>query len=365
VRTILHIGMPKTGTTALQQCLQASRAALLAQGLLYPENPPGCPFNNHRMLLFGFVPFAALPRHVRRHARYRPETLQADYRAFLDHLGAQVAAARPPAVLLSSESLFRRLDAGGRRSLGAALAPLGEVTVAAYLRRPSDYFLSSLQQRLKQSADLGALRVPSARRVLESYARGFGRDALRPRVYDRRLLEGGDIVRDFFAAHLPALAAAAAALVPERTVNASASAEAMDIQRRYRQAFHPGADDVSTDDSTGLMRALRRAELAAGAAKPRLRPEIAERLDYARADPLWLRDAWGLVFPDFDYARLARRRWLWLPRLPQRPRALGDLVTLDPAMRRALLEAVRRSRWAKADPARRPWLDGLLREPAA
>ena len=369
MRTVLHIGMPKTGSTALQDCLRAARPALAARGVLYPENPPGCPFNNHRLLLFGFLAHRDLPRHVRKHRQYVPATIAAEYAAFRAHLAAEVAAARPEMLVLSSESLFRPLDARGRAALAAALAPFGPTTVAVYLRRPSDYYLSALQQRLKSAHSVTAPRVQSPLRVLAGYASAYGPAALAPRVYDRSLLAESDIVADFLAAYLPEAGLAAAALPHGRRTNETVSAEAMDLMRRFRLAFHADEEDVPSPAGTLLLRALGRADRALGAARPRLRPEIAEAIDYARPDALRLRDAYGLVFPGLDYDRLARvrpgrtlaplLRGLW------RPWRLEEVVAIDPAMRTALLERLARSRWAAADPARARWIAGLMRAPAA
>ena len=211
-------------------------------------------------------------------------------------------------------------------------------------------------------------RVQSPVRVLESYAAAFGAAALRPRVYDRAQLAQGDIVADFLAAHLPERAIDPAALTRPANANESVSAEAMDLMRRFRLAFHRRADDVATADSAQLLRTLRRADAAVGAQRPRLRPEIAEMIDYARADPLALRDAYGLVFPDLDYRRLERGgtgRATWpLLRALWRPWRLEELVAIDPGVRRALLDRLARSRWAGADPDRARWVGEILRDPA-
>lgn len=364
MKTILHIGMPKTGTTALQDCLRASRDALADRGVLYPQNPPGCRFNNHRMLVFGFLPFDALPRHILSHPGYTRENYLAKYAEFLDGLYAQAEASRPGTMILSSETLFRTLDRHRAARLREGLAPLGgDVSVVAYLRRPSEQYLSNLQQRLRQSADLRLLKPPILFRHLQSYARAFGRDALHARVYSRDMLRNGDIVDDFLATCLPAAAIDTTRLTRKAGVNSSVSAEAMDLLRRYRLAFHPGADDVATRDSTRLVQALRRAGQAIGAPKPRLRPEVADFLDYSFSDPLRLRDAFGIVFPRLDYARLERRRFPWLPRLPRRPRQLSEIVLIDRELRRAMLAELRTSQWAAAAPGRIPWIDALLREP--
>jgi hypothetical protein len=360
--------MPKTGSTALQECLRASDAALAAKGALYPSNPPGCPFNNHRLLLFGFTPHAKLPRHVLKHAGYTAANMAEKYAEFRAHLAAQVAARRPEALVLSSESLFRRLDARARESLSAAVAEFGETVVAVYLRRPSDYYLSALQQRLKNGHVVIPPRVQSPCAVLDGYVRAFGGRAVRPRVYHRDLLKDGDVVADFLAAHLADRGIDPATLARRGAANVSVSAEAMDLMRGYRAAFHPRADNVSTPDSGRLLRALGLAEAAIGPARPRLKPAVAEAIDYARDDPLRLRDAYGLVFPGLDYDRLARRgrfatrgigavlRALW------RPWRLDEVVEIDPARRRALVAALAETRWGcDADPARARWLADAAR----
>ncbi len=368
MKTTLHIGMPKTGSTALQGCLAASRGPLAARDVLYPDNPPGCPFNNHRMLIFGFTRFADLPRHVRKYPVYTAENMGAHYAAFLEHLRQQVAKTQPAHLVLSSETLYRRLGLQARRSLGAALAGLGEPpTVAVYLRRPSSYYLSALQQRLKNAHRVIPPRVQSPVAVLASYAAAFGPTAVRPRVYDRGLLAGGDIVTDFLAAHLGDSSLATDDLVRGQDANETVSAESMDLLRRYRLAFHPRADNVATPDSARLLRALQRADRQVGTRRPALRPEIAEAIDYARRDPLRLRDAHGLVFPGLDYRRLERGlptrgvdallRALW------RPWRLEEIVAIDAGLRRAILARLANSRWARAEPARGAWIADLLADP--
>lgn len=363
MKTILHIGMPKTGSTALQECLRASRDQLAANGVLYPANPPGCPFNNHRMLVFGFTPYQRLPRHILRYASYTEDNIAEKYREFLDGVAQQVQSQRPAVTILSSETLFRSLRPEARRSLVEALEPLGdEVRVAVYLRRPSEFYLSNIQQILKQSHDLGWLRVRATFDPVRTYAETFGRDAVAVRTYARNALVDGDIVADFLANHVTERPIDATGLRRGRNQNETVSAESMDLLRRHRLAFHANANNVSKIDSTQLVGELRRCEKGAGAQKPRLRPEIADAIDYSRNDPLRLRDAYGVIFPGLDYRRLERRPMRWLPRLPRRPKSLSELIFIDTAVQRDILSRLRSSRWAKAEPARVSWIDGLMRE---
>lgn len=362
MQTVLHIGMPKTGSTVLQDRLRASPEALRAHGLLYPANPPGVRFNNHRLLLLGFTAFEDLPRHMLKGDLQGPEALPGAYAAFRAHLAAQVAEARPERVILSSETLFRRLRRKDRAALREALAPYGPVTMAAYLRRPSAYYLSALQQHLKASHKVAAPRALPILRVLDAYRRAFGPEAVRPRIYDRAQLVEGDITADFLAVHLSGSGLAAGDLAQGRRSNETLSAEAMDVLRGFREAFHGAWDNVPSEDTRTLLRTLARIDAALGAPRPRLRPEIAESIDYARPDPLTLRDDWGLTFPGIDYDRLARgfhnRGIPALLRDRLRPWRLDEIALIDRDLQQRLLARLARSRWGWL-PARALWIAGL------
>jgi hypothetical protein len=359
--------MPKTGSTALQGCLQTSRARLAGRGILYPENPTGCAFNNHRMLILGFVNFEKLPRHVRRYPEITKANVSEKYTEFIDCIGDQIARDRPECLVISSETLFRRLGIKARRSLLRALEPsAGSFVVAVYLRRPSEYYLSNLQQRLKHSYNIGRILLPSSYGVLQSYASTFGRDMIRPRIYDRGHLYNGDIVGDFFRYYMAEFAVDVESLERGHSNNETVSAESMDLLRRYRKDFHAGSDNVIAEDSAALVRLLRRTDKLVGAPKPRLRPEIADMIDYSRIDPLRLRDEYDVVFPDLDYRRFERRaRVPWILAVkPWKDWRLSDLVSIDRPIQREILRSILRSGWAKADPDRRPWVDERLRDPA-
>jgi hypothetical protein len=110
-----------------------------------------------------------------------------------------------------------------------------------------------------------------------------------------------------------------------------------------------------------LRRTLREADAAVGAPRPRLRPGIAEQVDHASDEPLWLRDARGLVFPDFDYRPLEQGR---LSAPLERALTLEEIVVVDPERRRAVLEHLRGTDWAKPRRWRR-WVESMLGEGAA
>lgn len=354
MRTLLHIGMSKTGSTSLQKTLLASEPALRARGVLFPRNPRNVGYANHKLLLAaGMFDFGRLPRHLTRGES--PDSLARKSRRFLDRMRGAVAQHAPRCVILSTESLFRALRGPALSRLPELVGDPDATTVVAYLRRPSEHYASSLQQHLKASHAVRQPKPVKTRGILKGYAGVFGDAALAPRLFHRKALVDGDIVADFVAAHLAPYGVTRADLAPAEPLNATLSAESADLSRRFRFAFHAEDNDRLTRASRTMVAALRAADGAVGAPRPRLKPEVAESVDYARTDPLWLRDAHGLVFPDFDYARLERKD---LAAPPGRDLALEEIVEIDRARQRAILAELRASDWAGAK--RRAWIDGLL-----
>lgn len=353
-RILLHIGMTKAGSSALQQALLLSRDALAARGVLYPRNPPGIGYINHKLLLAALFDWRG-SRTMHLPPEQRPPSLEPASDAFLADLRATIAATAPRCVILSTESLFRTLPEPGPARLPELLADLGgPSTVVAYLRRPSEHYLSRLQQQLKASYEAPKPGARRYRAVLESYEAMFGADALALRLYHRPALVGGDIVADFTAKHLAPYGVERAALaVPDQT-NDTISAESIDISRRFRLAFHRDRDNRFTSDSRRLVAALRAADARTGAPRPRLRPGIADGVDYACVDALWLRDRHGIVFPEFDYGRVKAGA-----PAAHAPAALADIIEIDRRLERAILADLRAAPWA-AEPGRRGWIDALL-----
>jgi hypothetical protein len=358
MKTIVHIGMPKAGSTALQTCFKASAAELARHGVLYPENP-GDEGVNHLALVAQFVPPRSLPREMRGRSRYAAANIGSAVGGFFSHLHRQIETSRPRALVLSYEGLFRPLPRERHALLRESYRALGgQPRFVAYLRRPSEHYLSSLQQRIKASSKVTGPAPRDYRRTLESYDACFGPEAVTALLYDRRHLERGDIVADFCARFLAEYGVDPARLRRGRS-NATLSAESMELLWRYRAAFHADRDDVATRDSKALLKALANADARLGASRPRLKPGVAEAIDYGSGDALWLRDRFGVVFPDLDYDRLAAETRAASPAPgPGDAAALDQLIVIDRAMQARLADEIARSSWA-ADEGRRAWLESL------
>jgi hypothetical protein len=155
---VLHGGMPKTGTTALQHGLTAAEADLRARGLDYiaplrTRNPSA-----HHDLPLAFLEGGA----ARRAARG----------ALLGHLRRATA----PRLLVSSEgliNLFRPGQLGPLTALLSAAAAIRPVRIVIGLRRIDDFFLSMYLHQIKVGTASGPVETYLAGR--EAWARRFFR----------------------------------------------------------------------------------------------------------------------------------------------------------------------------------------------
>jgi hypothetical protein len=364
VRLLFHIGMAKTGSSALQAALAGSAEALARRGVLYPRDPAQPNRRNHKLYATLTGPLAALPRHMARLGG--PEEVQARLAEFHAAIEAEVAARQPRLLLLSAETMFTGIRRGYGRRLRRTFCTFDpQPGFVVYLRAPADRYVSGLQQHLKASAAVPMPRPSHYRRNISGYEQVFGAGCVALHLFHRAALAEGDIVEDFRARHLAPYGVTPADLTRHGDMNVGLGPESMAVMQAYRARFHAGRDDRASGDSDRLRDRLRAADTATGAGRPRLRPEIARLVDYASDDPLWLRDRHGIVFPDFDYTPLEAG---YRAAPPERPLRLEEIIVTDPARLRGILEHLAADRWARS-PERAAWvaefLAGLPRQTAA
>ena len=143
VRTVLHIGSDKTGTTSLQAALAASRRELAQVGVWYPDLD-GRP--DHRLLAR-----SGGPRHLD-----APDGCHT--------------------LVLSSEALWP-LDRHGIEAVLRRL-PAGPVTVVGFVRRPSEFAEAAFLQRCQRAGSPAALRALVGLRRLPGPINPIGRRAV-------------------------------------------------------------------------------------------------------------------------------------------------------------------------------------------
>ncbi len=212
----LHIGAPKTATSALQALLAQNAEALLASGVLYPQT---CRHGDaHHVLICDLI--------ERHQGHPLPDFWYGDYprgrawQALREELARQVDAIH--AAVVSSELFF-----GQTTHLDAILADIARelagypVRVVVYLRRQDRMYSSFYNQDVKgvrqwaedaysfyATHQLFQLDYYS---LLRRWGEAFGPANILLRPYEPAQWVDGDIGRDFCAAlGLPALPAAAA-----------------------------------------------------------------------------------------------------------------------------------------------------------
>lgn len=198
----IHIGAPKTGTTAIQHFLLKNREDLANQGLLYPSG--GMLKTAHHVL--GAAVFPA--RSYRLGSVSRDEAL----RRSVEDIRKEINDRKPHTVVISSEYMWGELSA---RDVQSLLQPFSDcnIKVIAYLRRQD-----LLAQSLYVQAVKGGLADPFPvwlDRVADGERAGFDFHKVLScwtssgvpadvvvRVYEKSQLSG-DICLDFLATVCP------------------------------------------------------------------------------------------------------------------------------------------------------------------
>lgn len=178
---ILHAGQPKTGSTALQACLSAHRAALLARGLLYPEAGRAAGLRQNSHLQHGGLFLALAGRRTPGLPPGLPGALDAELRA------------TPHAVLLlSAEVLARQLFLRPEPAVRAFLGERGyRIATVTWLRDQPDFLDAMYAQHAKQAheprgfdafvaARAEGLEDGDMRRFAAPRHRDWGRHLFRP-----------------------------------------------------------------------------------------------------------------------------------------------------------------------------------------
>lgn len=205
---VIHIGMPKAGSTSIQAMLHSHRAALALEGVTVL--PLG---RNHSTVLSQICQQDDLdPPRAHVFDLADAGLLGADLAGLRAHV-AQAAAGAAPLSLCSGERLFS-FDRAAVQALQDLLAPhFQQIRILAYLREPVAWANSRVQQAVKskralrrrdardslQERGLAENLVPNYRN-LESYLAVFGPDRIDCRPFARSAFVQADLLADFWHA---------------------------------------------------------------------------------------------------------------------------------------------------------------------
>jgi len=223
INIIIHIGPPKTGTSAIQKWLKDHTDDLKQYGVHYPEHLEDSNGVSSGNLLSIF------------------ERTANDYIFSAERLALLVKrtdALGCSTLLLSSEFFFNRLF--------KELDSLSNAKIIAYVRNPADLFESHYNQSVKRHNNVLAFKAHLALpmqsiKLLGEYADVLG-DRFILRAYHESLFVGGNIISDFlFALNIPIKN-----VIKSSRVNNSYCLEALEVKRWFN-AYNLGQYSNSLD----------------------------------------------------------------------------------------------------------------------
>lgn len=314
----LHIGLGKTGSTAIQQFLMDNITALEDQGVHYPrEFPEELHFDgNHSQSLRAM--FEANPETIPANilaGRNTPETAL----AYAEHLKSAYskgfASCDSNTLLLSAEGVAH-LKKGSTRALAIWLKSLApSVKVVACMRHPQNALPSEIQQRLKVGATLGELFSDppyyNFEKLIKKIGQIFGEDNLIIYDFQDALSHKGGITGAFIDT-IGLLGLLYGGAEPEKNPSMSLKSALMlsSFNRQYPLFINGEKNSVRSQGDNKLFTAFSGKKLTLPAP---VYDALAERVE---PQLQWLREAHGLELkckeaePSKSGYGVLARRWI-------------------------------------------------------
>lgn len=190
---ILHCGLAKTGSTAIQKALFASKEQLLERyATLYPGSDEQ---HFHFQSLFAEKPDKLIQiQRMQLPGKLAIQEFLSNYR---DGLLAEIDSTKPRRIIISSE-YFSGMSVGELRALHEFLKTVAdEITLFCYLRDPWSFSISLIQEMIRNGqlkGDIGLGYVMSDVEILAKFEEVFGVDP----VVAPYIPNATNVVADFF-----------------------------------------------------------------------------------------------------------------------------------------------------------------------
>ena len=302
-RLLLHIGHPKTGTTALQSVLSANAKKLLDEAsILYPTRTTPSEHKHAFAIpwLLGLENEA-----IRRRGRCKNEQLKELSKRYWESLVQEVRDTTPERLILSAEGFWILRKASEEKISffrDAINSIASEASVAGYLKSPASYFTSMINQKLRNYRQVLLPRPNYYRSAIQAWE-SIGFNHYSWRIFDRSQLNNGDIIADFCTHHLPTtFQAESLSREGVEQANSSVSNEALIILEEIAQERPILRENIYDHRRSKVVDILRDADQSVGGqCRPSLTEQAKATIIRRSQDLDWLRER-GLTFPDVDPA---------------------------------------------------------------
>jgi len=292
---IIHIGTGKTGTTSIQASLELNNSKLNKENIEYPATDDG----EHNILEAAVLPFDKLhrvyrSRYANNHSQIVKESEEVckNIKKSLSEFN-HVIISGEYFLTLNKSSIIGILEKTGHD-------PEQKITVICYVRKPSSYWLSALQQRLKGSTTVDNVleRKYPFKSGLENWIDIVGKENVIVRPFDRNQLQNGDVVSDFYDQIYKITGSEINNPTLADEKNKSVSAEKSILMQELREELISLVDDTFTDESRKLMRLLNSNGNNLQQSRMKFHPRVSTFIDHHHAeDILWLEEQFGVVLP--------------------------------------------------------------------
>ncbi len=287
MRAVIHAGMPKTGSSSIQQTFSAREVP----GWYYPALTPTGNHSRAWLTMFEDDPETAP---VHRVAALTADDLDRRRTRWVAELERELAVGGRH-LLMSAERISKTSAVAAERGRDWLARWFTDITVVAYVRPPVAFMASAFQQSVR---GLGVDRIgapgfwPAYRDRFEKLDACFGRDHVLLRPFDADVLHGHDVVLDL--AHELGVA-----MSPDQVVRAndSLSLEAVALlftQRKWGTGYAGGFIGAPrmNNDFVDALRPIGSSRLAFS------RELVAPWLVAHRHDVEWIEDRLGRALLD-------------------------------------------------------------------
>ncbi|MEM9669368.1 MAG: hypothetical protein AAF950_10625 [Pseudomonadota bacterium] len=290
MKLLLHIGIPKTGSTSIQGYLAKESDTLEKNSIIYPE-AAHAEFGGSRIL----------------DAIREPETAGRDDRESIDRHLAKIAKTHTdPKVIISSEyliNIYRHCDL-----LKEFLdAHFEGAKIIMYVREPCAFYKSIILQALKAEAVFPAPDKfkHEYRASIEHIERHFP-DCLNLRIFNRERLLQGNIVYDFVKSFLPEQDIEASEF-SEASLNVTPAPETLYLMQRYFRQNHRDEPRQFRREAWALFHIFNHtARLEGLPTESNLKPGIRELIISRHSDDLiWMKEQKDIRFSGIEYERIS------------------------------------------------------------